>query len=543
VDKNEKKFWEEIIKRNKGCLLLQLCLLLGSSGMGILGAYLYMKIVDALTKLEFKTGVVLCLLYVLINVIGLIVNYCISLVSKIVSNSVDIYIKSNLFDNIISQKGKKIIFTDSSEYTTLLLSDSSKVSGVINGLFMPSLLSLFRAVGLIIFLAIVEWKLLIVALVIQPIIMFLQKKAKMVLEKNANKGRESTLAFIAAIKEYTSHLFEIVMFRKNAYFYDSFQEKLVKQKKYEKKIEMIEAKNDTLIELFIMLSTVVIIAIGGYEVCQERITIGVLMLYVQYYGGLLSPFGVILQNIFEYGSIKPSLNKIIDYLDMETVQKGKKVDGTLIICNNMGFSYGEKEVLKDVNVKLNMGNTYGVFGESGSGKSTFCKLLVGFWEPTNGSISYGGIDSKDVDKNELFNQVCYISQDGYLLNDTVYNNIVLGQECDMNTFNEVLKKVNLFGFVNELPDKEKTVVGDNGALISGGQKKRIILARALLNQAPIIILDEPTTGLDEKNAKEVVKNMLDSFSKSLVVVISHQMDIIELCHTKYHLHDKTIERV
>ena len=130
---------------------------------------------------------------------------------------------------------KKILFTDSSEYTTLLLSDSSKVSEVINGLVMPSLLSLFRAVGLIVFLAIVEWRLLVIALVIQPIIMLLQKRAKQSLEENADIGRESTLSFIAAIKEYTSHLFEIVMLKKHDYFYDSFQNKLVRQKNTRRK--------------------------------------------------------------------------------------------------------------------------------------------------------------------------------------------------------------------------------------------------------------------------------------------------------------------
>lgn len=502
-----------------------------------------MKIVDALTEFEFKTSIWLCVLYVAINVIGLIISLGVSWVSKTTSNCVDIYIKKQLFDNIISQKGKKILLTDSSEYTTLLLSDSSKVSEVINGLVMPSLLSLFRAVGLIVFLAIVEWRLLIVALVIQPIIMLLQKKAKQSLEENADIGRESTLSFIAAIKEYTSHLFEIVMLKKHDYFYDSFENKLVRQKKYEKKITMLEAKNDTIIEFFIMLSTVVIIAFGGYEVCKGRITIGALMLYVQYYSGLLSPFGVILQNIFDYVSVRPSLKKIIDYLHVEDVATGKKMDGTFITYKDVDFAYDEKEILKNVNLKLNLGDTYGVFGESGSGKSTFCKLLVGFLEPTNGNIIYGSVDSKDVDKNELFNQVCYISQEGYLLNDTIYNNITLGQECDKNTFEQILRKVNLFHFVNELPEKENTIVGDNGALISGGQKKRIILARAILNKAPIVILDEPTTGLDEKNAKEVVRNLMDEFSKSLVVVISHQMDIIELCNTKYRLHDQKIEQV
>lgn len=543
MNRKEKLFWVNIIKRNKGFMLLQLCLLLCSSGFGILGAYLYMKIVDALTEFEFKTSIWLCVLYVAINVIGLIISLGVSWVSKTTSNCVDIYIKKQLFDNIISQKGKKILLTDSSEYTTLLLSDSSKVSEVINGLVMPSLLSLFRAVGLIVFLAIVEWRLLIVALVIQPIIMLLQKKAKQSLEENADIGRESTLSFIAAIKEYTSHLFEIVMLKKHDYFYDSFENKLVRQKKYEKKITMLEAKNDTIIEFFIMLSTVVIIAFGGYEVCKGRITIGALMLYVQYYSGLLSPFGVILQNIFDYVSVRPSLKKIIDYLHVEDVATGKKMDGTFITYKDVDFAYDEKEILKNVNLKLNLGDTYGVFGESGSGKSTFCKLLVGFLEPTNGNIIYGSVDSKDVDKNELFNQVCYISQEGYLLNDTIYNNITLGQECDKNTFEQILRKVNLFHFVNELPEKENTIVGDNGALISGGQKKRIILARAILNKAPIVILDEPTTGLDEKNAKEVVRNLMDEFSKSLVVVISHQMDIIELCNTKYRLHDQKIEQV
>ncbi|MDD6400803.1 MAG: ABC transporter ATP-binding protein [Lachnospiraceae bacterium] len=543
MESKEKKFWIEIVKNNKGFMVMQIFLLFVLSGGGVFGAYLYMKIVDALTELSFKKSIIICLIYIGVNIVELIIDYFISLVSKITSNSVDIYIKSTLFNNILSQKGKKIVFTDSSEYTTLLLSDASKVSEVINGLFMPSLLNIIKAVGLIVFLAIVEWKLLVVALVIQPIIMILQKRAKTVLEKNANDGREATLQFFTAIKEYTSHLFEIIMLRKNDYFFGFFQKKLITQKKYEKKITMIEAKNDAVIEFFIMLSTIIIIALGGYEVCKGRITIGALMLYVQYYSGLLAPFGVVFQNIFEYASIRPSLRKVIQFWNDETTSKGKKADGTIISCEHVSFSYDEKEVLRDINVKLKMGNSYGIFGESGSGKSTFCKLLVGFWEPTKGKILYGKTKYSEIDKNELFNQVCYVSQDGYLFNDTIYNNIVLGQKCDKDEFNEILKKVNLTEFVDSLPMKENTIVGDNGAMVSGGQKKRIVLARALLNKSPIVILDEPTTGLDEKNAKEVVVNLLDEFSSSLVVVISHQMEIIELCKTRFSLHNKKMEIV
>ena len=235
LESKEKKFWIEIVKNNKGFMVMQIFLLFVLSGCGVFGAYLYMKIVDALTELSFKKSIIICLIYIGVNIVELIIDYFISLVSKITSNSVDIYIKSTLFNNILSQKGKKIVFTDSSEYTTLLLSDASKVSEVINGLFMPSLLNIIKAVGLIVFLAIVEWKLLVVALVIQPIIMILQKRAKTVLEKNANDGRDATLQFFTAIKEYTSHLFEIIMLRKNDYFFGFFQKKLITQKKYEKK--------------------------------------------------------------------------------------------------------------------------------------------------------------------------------------------------------------------------------------------------------------------------------------------------------------------
>lgn len=538
VIKSEKKYWRGLLKKNRGRIAIQFFLMLVSSIVSIAGAYFYMVVVDELTDLKYHKAIYFCMLFVGTNVIGFCIDYWISEQSKEIGNRVEINVKNALFNKLLGKRGKDLTNTDSSEYTSLLLADSSAMSAVINEIMMPSVLCCFRALGMFMFLIYIEWKLILVAIIMQPLVIYIQKKVRVKLLKYSEESRQKTIEYIGAIKEYTSNLFEVITLNNDSYFGKQFCSKLKSQKEMEKKCLLFETKCEKIIEFFMMLPIVSLLIIGGYEVFMERLTIGGLLLYIQYYNGLFSPFSLILNKIYDYERLRPSVKKVMQVLLADEENGLENVNGAIRLQNASFFYESGKTVLKDINIQFEFGKTYGICGESGCGKSTLCKLLLGLWQVTSGKIFYGDSDIELINGKTLRKYVTYISQEDYIFNDSIYNNIVLGKDCDAERFNDILIKANLKEFVNSLSTKEQTMVGDKGALLSGGQKKRIALARTFLVSSPIVILDEPTSGLDDNNAVTIIGNMLEEFSNRIVIIISHQKEIINMCDEKYLLENQ-----
>lgn len=523
------------------CLLLMLI----STGINVLTANVYMVSINKITDGIFKEAVIFLIIYLLFTILYSSLTAYLTYYNVKITNKISVNIKNRILNIVLTQKGDKLFKTDSSEYTSLLLNDSSKVSGLINDIVFPSVLGILKVIGMIIFLAIIEWKLLIIVVIVQPIIYFLQNIMRKKMEYTANELRKNYVGFIEAIKDYTSNLFEVITMGINEYFRKSFNLKLEKQNKSELKINLIISVNEIILNLVTSLPIVLLLIVGGYEVSIGKLTIGALLLYIQYYGSLFSPFQQIYEAIFEYENYKPSIKKVLELLEKEEIENTnyKNINGNLEI-NNLSFAYIEnKYVLKGINAKFEFGKVYGIYGESGCGKSTLSKLILGFWDIESGSISIGGVNINDIDKSTLRKYITYISQDSYLLNDSIYENIVFDRECSKEKFDDILKKVNIYNTVQKLPMKEKTIVGDNGAMLSGGQKKRIALARALLKKTPIIILDEPTSELDNENSINIIKQLINDFSESILIIISHQKEIINLCDVKYEIKDKKMTLV
>lgn len=166
----------------------------------------------------------------------------------------------------------------------------------------------------------------------------------------------------------------------------------------------------------------------------------------------------------------------------------------------MNFSYEKRQILHDVSAVIPDKSTTAVIGPSGSGKATFCNLISRFWDVDSGSVKIGGVDVRDYTLESLMSQISVVFQDVYLFADTIENNIKFG--CLNATHEQVVsaaKSACCDDFIESLPDGYNTVIGEGGASLSGGEKQRISIARALLKNAPIVILDEATANVDPEN--------------------------------------------
>jgi ATP-binding cassette subfamily B protein/subfamily B ATP-binding cassette protein MsbA len=195
---------------------------------------------------------------------------------------------------------------------------------------------------------------------------------------------------------------------------------------------------------------------------------------------------------------------------------------------HISFSYGDNQVLKDINFTVARGERVAFVGESGSGKSTLINLLPRFYDPTHGEILIDGISLNQFKLHELRRHISLVSQDVFLFRDSIESNVRAGDLTKPNKdIRPAIQSANALGFVSKLKEAEKTGVGDRGALLSGGEKQRISIARAIFKDAPILVLDEATSALDSANEREVQKGLDDAMVGRTSLIVAHRLSTIQ----------------
>ncbi|CAJ0645863.1 8190_t:CDS:10 [Entrophospora sp. SA101] len=272
-------------------------------------------------------------------------------------------------------------------------------------------------------------------------------------------------------------------------------------------------------------------------------------------GDILNAFFAVMIGAFSIGNAAPYLSsvsnalgaaakiyKIIDRVPMidSSADKGKKFAKSefkgFIEFKNINFSYPSRpdvQVLKDFNLTIEPGQTVALVGSSGSGKSTIVSLIERFYDPLEGEILLDGINIKDINIKSLRTQIGMVGQEPVLFPETIKQNIIWGADPDdvkepsLDEIIEICKRSNAHDFIDELPDKYNTLVGEKGSLISGGQKQRIAIARALIKDPPILLLDEATSALDTES-EGLVQEALDKASTNrTTIVIAHRLSTIK----------------
>lgn len=196
---------------------------------------------------------------------------------------------------------------------------------------------------------------------------------------------------------------------------------------------------------------------------------------------------------------------------------------TVIFGKNVTFMYKEKEILKDLNFAFQKGERIGIVGESGSGKSTFLRLLAGLLSPTEGIVSVDGETRAD----GIISKISMVMQEAMLMPLTIKENITLGKDVPRERIEEAIKAARLDQWINSLENGIDTYLGDRANEISGGQAQRIAIARAMLKDADIILLDEPTSSLDKETTTDVLEALDKLMDKKTVVHVTHHPDLLK----------------
>ncbi|HHF1304159.1 TPA: thiol reductant ABC exporter subunit CydC [Haemophilus influenzae] len=214
--------------------------------------------------------------------------------------------------------------------------------------------------------------------------------------------------------------------------------------------------------------------------------------------------------------------------DVESAVDLKEV--SCIDVENVNFAYGEEQILSDVSLSVKKGEILGIHGRSGSGKSTLLKLLMRFYDPKSGSIKINGETLPNINTCSLRDNMAYITQQTYIFNETIEENIRLAcRDATLEEIMEAAKKASIHDFILSLPQGYQTKMTELGGNLSDGEKQRIGIARAFLHNAPIILLDEPTSNLDSLNEAMILKSLLDVKAEKLIILVSHRQSTMAIC--------------
>lgn len=281
------------------------------------------------------------------------------------------------------------------------------------------------------------------------------------------------------------------------------------------------------LSLFIGIMTqVCAIALGGYFLIKGSMTVGTLFAVVNLANGVCWPIMWIVNKTTMIRGMKAVNNKLIDL-----IEESKKGEGTKILesfdsninIKEVTFSYdNDRNVLDNLSISFKKNKKYAIVGRSGSGKSTLLKLLLGYYDDFKGEILFDGKEYNTLDKNSINNQISVINQNVYMFDKTLKENIILGKNFNNEELDEAINVSGVKEFLDILPSGIDSYIGENGNNLSGGQRQRVAIARSLIQNTPILLLDEGTSALDSKTAFEIEDTLLN-IKDLTVITVTHKL--------------------
>ena len=284
------------------------------------------------------------------------------------------------------------------------------------------------------------------------------------------------------------------------------------------------------------LGIVITMLLGGYLTIRLKLTPFYYIAFLVMALNIYEPVSILMFFIADFARTNRANERIAEVyaekpLSEENVMVSdsavRGLENKTIRFEDVSFGYGQKQVLKNLSLTFEEKTITAIVGPSGSGKSTITKLIARFWDTDSGQITLGGVAIKDMSADALLSQISMVFQDVYLFHDTIENNIKMGKEtATREEVIEAAKKASCHDFIMVLPEGYDTMVGEGGSTLSGGEKQRISIARALLKDAPIVLLDEATASLDPENEVLIQAAISELVNEKTVIIVAHRLQSI-----------------
>ncbi|MFR3483493.1 MAG: ABC transporter ATP-binding protein [Clostridia bacterium] len=419
---------------------------------------------------------------------------------------------------------------DLADLTETLMGDVNRMehvwSHVLGYLYGSYISTAVIAVCLLVY----DWRLAIACLWGVPVAFGLLFGSRKITSRSAERTKRAAVRVSDGIQEALENVREIRATNQEDRYLEGLNQKIDEHERIMIRGELGTGLFVNAASVIMRLGVATTILVGANLILSGRIDFMLLFLFLLVITRVYAPFDQSLALIAEMFVSQVSADRMMEIYDTPTAEGAESFEpkGHDIVFDHVGFAYDEKEVLRDVSFTAKEGEVTALVGPSGSGKSTCARLAARLWDVTKGAVKVGGVDISTVDPEVLLRDYSMVFQDVVLFDDTVMENIRLGKHGAADE--EVLaaaKAANCDEFVRKLPQGYDTPIGENGAKLSGGERQRISIARALLKDAPIVLLDEATASLDVENETKVQGALSRLLAGKTVLVIAHRMRTVE----------------
>ena len=463
-----------------------------------------------------------------------------------IHNESEYRIYSGAFRKLLRLKPEYFTDRNASEVINAMSTDVSTVSSLTDQYNVMLISYMFRIISGLAGLIVISPFLTILVLATVPIKYFTVKKL-------ANIREAKTSEYIGGYRDFASWMSDTISGVKEIKLWNGYQikEKEFTEKeqgllKQQKGFTMIGAWN-MFVEIFLgWFVSALLYVFGGMLLIHGKLSLGGLFAFISYSSYVTSPISAVLNAKLIMARIMPSARRLFEFLDLgeETSGAVTNITAENITFENVCFSYNDdREVLRNISFSIPKGSKVAIIGPNGSGKSTIIHMLLRFLEPKSGKIEIGKVDIKNMDLNEYRELFSVVSQNPYLFNRTIKENIDLGSSNNEKRLAYVYQKSGVAGYLEKMPNGEDSIIGDNGARLSGGEKQKLAVARALMKDTPYVILDEATSGFDATSDAYLHDVIINEMKDKTVLLITHKYENLEGTDMVYRIEDGEIERI
>ena len=419
---------------------------------------------------------------------------------------------------------------DLADLTETIMSDVNRMEHVWSHVLGYMYGSYISTVIIALVLAFYDWRLTLACLWGVPVAFALLFASRKMAEKNAADAKKASLVVSDGMQETIENIREIHATNQEEKYLSELDRKIDLQEKSLIHGELATGIFVNAASVIMRLGVATTILTGATLILSGGIDFMTLFMFLLVITRIYAPFDQSLALIAEVFLSEVSAERLMEIRDAKSASGSEefKPEGHDIVFEDVSFSYDDGKVLDGVSFTAREGEVTALVGPSGSGKSTCARLAARLWDATAGTIKVGGIDISTVEPETLLTDYAMVFQDVVLFDDTVMENIRLGKHgASDEEVTQAAKAANCDDFVSKLPDGYGTKIGENGAKLSGGERQRISIARALLKNAPIVLLDEATASLDVENESEVQGALSRLLQGKTVLVIAHRLRTVE----------------
>lgn len=486
--------------------------------------------------------------FVTVLIVSQTITILTSLVSVVISEKFSFGIRRNVYEKILHTNWLSVSKYHTGDLMTRLTSDTDAVANGISGTIPSILILIVQLTSSFITLFVFDRFLALSSLLIAPVAFLASVILGKRLKKLQVKVQESESKYRSFIHESLSNIMIIKSFCDEEYSSEHLYE-LRNERLYWilKKNRMSLATSST-INVGFQFAYILAFTWGALGISKGSITYGTMSLFLSLVGQVQAPLISLAQTIPKIVSILASAGRIIEIQDLPAEERpNQTIEQTSIGADleHITFGYNEDSIFEDTSLHINPGEFVAIVGESGIGKTTLIRLIMSFLNSDSGSISFFnsmGQTEKSTATSRHF--ISYVPQGNTLFSGTIADNVRMGnRNATEEEIIAALKASSAYDFVQNLPDGMNTVIGEKGHGVSEGQAQRISLARALVRNAPFLVLDEATASLDEKTELRVLEGIRSLTPKPTCILITHRRSVLNYCDKEIKIEDKKIKEI